>query len=156
MIELILSTLAEFGLIHSDYKHRKRVRKKERKDRVKRPVEKYGFQPSTLILLSVLIISVLSTVLFYNYNKTDVYPDKTRSEIIEISKALNKWKKHYGNYPTELNDITKGKPLRKQWINDSWKNPYEYNLKENGNSFEIISAGSDGEFYTKDDIKSKN
>jgi len=156
MIEFILTTLAEFGLIHSDYKHRKRVRRKERKDGVKRPIEKYLFQPSGLILISVLVISVLSSFLFFNYQKTNIYPDKTRNEIIEISNALNKWKNHYGYYPTDLKDITKGKPLRKEWTNDVWKNPYKYNVRENGNSFEIISAGSDREFNTNDDIKSDN
>jgi general secretion pathway protein G len=41
MIELILSTLAEFGLINQDYKHRKRISKKEKENGIKRPIKKY-------------------------------------------------------------------------------------------------------------------
>ena len=41
MIEFILSTLAEFGLIREDYKHQKRISKKEKEDGIKRPIQKY-------------------------------------------------------------------------------------------------------------------
>lgn len=38
MLEIILSTLAEFGLIREDYKHRKKITKLEKEDGIKRPV----------------------------------------------------------------------------------------------------------------------
>jgi general secretion pathway protein G len=41
MIELILSNLAEFGLIREDFKHQKRISKKEKEDGIKRPIQKY-------------------------------------------------------------------------------------------------------------------
>ena len=62
MIELILSILAEFGLIRQDYKHQKRISKKEREDGTKRP--------SALILIAVLIIGSISAILFFTYQRT--------------------------------------------------------------------------------------
>lgn len=43
MIELILSTLADFGLIQEDYKHKRRIGKKEELDGTKRPMQKVFF-----------------------------------------------------------------------------------------------------------------
>jgi hypothetical protein len=67
MIELILSTLAEFGLIREDYKHQKRITKKEKEDGIKRPIQKYFMQPSALMVIAVLVIGNLSAVLFFTY-----------------------------------------------------------------------------------------
>ena len=43
MIELILSTIAEFGLIREDYKHQIRISKKEKEDSIKRPIKNILF-----------------------------------------------------------------------------------------------------------------
>ncbi len=45
--------------------------------------------------------------------------------------------------------------MRQEWKMDSWNRPYEYSVSENGIVFLIVSAGADGKFETKDDIKSE-
>ncbi|MCB0447489.1 MAG: hypothetical protein KDD03_08250, partial [Gelidibacter sp.] len=65
MIELILSTLAEFGLIREDYKHQKRISKKEKEDGIKRPIQKYFMQPSALMFIAVLVVGSISAILFF-------------------------------------------------------------------------------------------
>ena len=153
MIELILSTLAEFGLIREDYKHRKRISKKEKEYGIKRPIQKYFLQPSSIMVLSVLVIGSLSAFLFFSYQRTSIFPEKTKKEITEMSDRMEKWNEKFGKYPTDLNELIGNSPIRQEWKKDSWNRPYQYSVKENG--FLIVSAGSDGQFGTKDDIKSK-
>jgi len=154
MIELILTALADFGLIREDYKHRKRISKKEKEDGIKRPTQKYFFQPSTIIVISVLIIGSISAFLFFTYQRTTVFHEKTEKEISEMSKRMENWNETIGHYPTELNKLIGNSPMRQSWKKDAWNREYEFKITENGESFLITSAGLDGEFGTKDDIKS--
>ncbi|MEG3659435.1 type II secretion system protein GspG [Arenibacter palladensis] len=155
MIELILSTLAEFGLIREDYKHRKRISKKEKEDGTKRPVQKYFLQPSLILVISFLIVGSLSAFLFFTYQRTSIYPDKTEKEIAEMTKRMESWNEKYGKYPTDLNELIGNSPLRQDWKKDAWNREYEFKVTENGQGFLITSAGSDGKFNTEDDIKSQ-
>jgi hypothetical protein len=154
MIELILSTLAEFGLIREDYKHQKRITKKEKEDGIKRPIQKYFMQPSALMFISVLVIGSVSAILFFTYQRKSVFPEKTKKEISEMSNRMESWNKNLGKYPTELNELIGHSPLRQDWKKDAWNREYEFKIIENGNGFLITSAGSDGKFGTEDDIKS--
>jgi hypothetical protein len=155
MIEIILSTLAEFGLIREDYKHRKRVNKKEKEDGVKRPIQKYFLQPSALLLIAVLVIGSLSAILFFTYQRTSVFPKKTVNELSEMSARMEEWNVKFGQYPTDLNELIGNSPIRQDWKKDAWNREYEFIISENGKSFLIKSAGSDGKFGTEDDIKSE-
>ncbi|MDO6471857.1 type II secretion system protein GspG [Maribacter sp. 1_MG-2023] len=155
MIELILSTLAEFGLIHEDYKHRKRISKKEKEDGVKRPIQKYFLQPSSIMVISLLLVGSISAFLFFGYQRTSIYPDKTEKEIAEISERMENWNEKFGKYPTDLNELIGNSPLRQDWKKDAWNREYEFKVTENGQRFLITSAGSDGKFKTEDDIKSE-
>ena len=155
MIELILTILAEFGLIRKDYKHRKRIRKKEKEDGIKRPFQKYFLQSSVLIFITVLVIGSLSAFLFVTYQRASVFPKKTKKEISKINDRMKKWNEKFGQYPTELNELIGNDPMRQDWKRDAWNRPYKYAVVGNGKGFLIISAGSDGQFGTKDDIKSE-
>ncbi len=155
MIELILSTLAEFGLIREDYKHQKRISKKEKEDGIKRPIQKYFMQPSAIMVIAVLVIGSLSAILFFTYQRTSIFPEKTKKEIFEMSDRMENWNENLGQYPTDLNELIGNSPLRQDWKKDAWNREYEFTITENGKGFLITSAGSDGKFGTKDDIKSK-
>ncbi|RED43409.1 general secretion pathway protein G [Winogradskyella eximia] len=155
MIELILSTLAEFGLIREDYKHQKQISKKEKEDGIKRPIQKYFLQPSVLILIAVVVIGSLSAILFFTYQKTSVFPEKTKKEISEMKDRMENWNKNLGQYPTELNELIGNNPLRQDWKKDAWNREYKFMITKNGKGFLITSAGSDGKFGTKDDITSE-
>jgi general secretion pathway protein G len=155
MIELILSTLAEFGLIREDYKHQKRISKKEKEDGIKRPIQKYFMQPSALMFVAVLVIGSISAILFFTYQRKSVFPEKTKKEITEMSERMENWNENLGQYPTDLNELIGNSPLRQDWKKDAWNREYEFTIMENGKGFLITSAGSDGKFGTEDDIKSK-
>jgi general secretion pathway protein G len=155
MIELILTTLAEFGLIREDYKHQKRISKKEKEDGTKRPIQKYFLQPSALIFIAVLVIGSISAILFFTYQRTSVFPENTEKEISEMRDRMENWNETIGHYPTGLNELIGNSPMRQSWKKDAWNREYEFTITENGENFLIISAGSDGKFGTEDDIKSE-
>lgn len=155
MLELILSTLAEFGLIREDYKHKKRIRKKEKEDGIKRPIQKYLLQPSALMLIAFLVIGTLSASILFGYQRSSIYPSKTEKEIAEMSERMENWKEKFGKYPTDLNELIGNSPLRQDWKKDAWNREYQFTIMGNGKEFLITSAGSDGKFHTEDDIKSK-
>ncbi|APQ17464.1 type II secretion system protein GspG [Maribacter hydrothermalis] len=155
MIELILSTLVEFGLIREDYKHRKLIGKKEKEDGNKRPIQKYFLQPSSIMVILFVVVGSISAFLFFGYQRTSIYPDKTEKEIAEISQRMENWNEKLGQYPSDLKELIGNNPIRQDWKKDAWNREYEFTITENGKGFLIMSAGPDGEFKTEDDIKSK-
>ena len=80
MIELILSTLAEFGLIREDFKHHRKISIMEKADGKKRPFQRYFLQPSSIMVISVLVIGSLSAILFFTYQRKSVFPEKTKQK----------------------------------------------------------------------------
>ena len=69
-----------------------------------------------------------------------------------ISISLSHWKEKYNTYPKKLSNITKNRPLRQEWLTDTWNKAYKYSINKKGDSFQLISAGIDRVFNTKDDI----
>jgi len=155
MTNLILEILVNFGLIREDYKHHKKISKKEKADGQKRPFQRYFLQPSSIMVLSVLIIGSLSAFIFFSYQRMSLYPDKTEKEIAEMSERMENWNKKFGKYPKDLNELIGNSPLRQDWKKDTWNREYEFTISENGKAFLITSAGPDGKFHTEDDIKSE-
>ena len=155
MTELILDILVNFGLIREDFKHHRKITKKEKEDGIKRPLQRYFLQPSSIMVISVLIILSISAFLFFSYQRTSIFPEKTEREISEMSNRMENWKENLGKYPTELNELIGNSPLRQDWKKDAWNREYKLTISENGKGFLITSAGSDGKFETEDDIKSE-
>lgn len=153
MTELILEILVNFGLIREDYKHHKKISKKEKADGKKRPFQRYFLQPSSIMVISVLVIGIISSFLFFSYQRISIFPKKTKKEIKEITERMENWKEKFGTYPTDLNELIGNNPMRQEWKTDSWNRPYQYSVTESRIGFLIISAGSDGKFETEDDIK---
>ncbi|MEP2170518.1 hypothetical protein, partial [Polaribacter sp.] len=139
MIQTILSILVDFGLLREDYLHEKRIRKKEENDGKKRPIQKYLFKPSQIIFYILILITCISSVLFFTYHSTTIIPKNTQNEILEISERVENHKETLGYYPKELNDLIRNNPLRQKWKTDGWNRPYSYIVTENGNNFLITS-----------------
>ena len=155
MTELFLEILVNFGLLREDYKHQRKISKREKADGKKRSFQKYFLQPSSIMIMSALIIGTISAFLFFRYQRTTIFPKKTAKEIADISARLENWKENLGNYPTDLNELIGNSPIRQEWKTDSWNRPYQYTVNKNGVGFLIVSAGLDGKFRTEDDIKSE-
>ncbi|MHA7943908.1 type II secretion system protein GspG [Formosa sp. 3Alg 14/1] len=112
-------------------------------------------QPSALILIAVLVIGSLSAILFFTYQSTSVFPEKTKKEISAMSERMKNWNENLGQYPADLNELIGHSPLRQDWKKDAWNREYEFKITENGKGFLITSAGLDGKFQTEDDIQSE-
>ena len=154
MIEFIVSTLAEFGLLREDYKHRKRIGKKEKDDGIKRPIQKIFMQPSMLVFIIILVITCISSFLFFTYQSRSIYPEKTKNEIFEMSDRMENWYEKFAKYPVDLNELIGNNPIRQEWQTDAWNRAYKFEITNDGKRYLIISAGSDGKFGTEDDINS--
>ncbi len=126
----------------------------EKVDGKKRPFQKYFLQPSVIMIISVLIIGIICSFVLFSYQQTSIFPKTTKKEIVEIAERVEKWREKFGIYPADLNELIGNNPLRQEWKKDSWHRPYQYSVYENGTKFLIVSAGPDGKFKTKDDIKS--
>ncbi|MEM6516697.1 MAG: type II secretion system protein GspG [Bacteroidota bacterium] len=154
ILEDFLGLLADIGLCHEDWKHRRKIEKKERIDGKKRPFQKHILKPSVIICLGLFftITTILFSILAYRDNS--VNPIKTKTEIKAMNQRLEEWHRHFGYYPSTMEELIGNSPIRQEWKKDAWKRPYKYVLTNERTEFLIISAGKDGVFDTKDDITS--
>lgn len=155
MMEFILSALADFALIFSDRKHRKRIEKKEKADGKKRQFQKYALQPSAIVFGSVFLLIGIFVFWFFSYQNSSIFPSKTQKELQQINDAAKAWHDKYGTYPSDLKELIGINPMRKSWKRDAWGRPYRYSVVENEKKCIISSAGPDGTFKTEDDIFAK-
>ena len=70
----------------------------------------------------------------------------------EIKLAIEKFKKDTKNFPDSIDELIGKNPLRKNWSEDNWGTAYKLFKNEN-QSIELTSAGTDRQFGTKDDLK---
>lgn len=155
MIEIILSALADFGLIREDDKHHKRIKEKEKKDGINRPFQKYILQPSSIMVIVLMLVGLTSAFLFFNYQRSSGFTNKTKKEITAMSERMEEWKEKYGYYPKDMNALIGKSPIRLEWKKDAWHTEYKFEINTNGQGFKISSAGPDKLFGTEDDIESK-
>lgn len=123
---------------------------------VKRPINKNKSKPRNVTIIIFLIIGIVAILSYKYYQKTFLYPNQTTSELQEIRSALYLYKESFDAYPTQLTELTKGRPLREIWLTDAWGNLYRYEVKDDKQSFTVISAGGDGKFGNDDDIQTRN
>jgi len=152
MIDIVLELLVDFGLLRKDFRHHKKITKKEKEDGRQRPFQKYFLKPSVLVFFAVLFVMSIGAVLFFTYQRTAIFPEKTKKELSEIANWTEKWKETYGHYPESLEELIENNPVRAHWKTDAWNRPYKYAKTANGKGFLLISAGLDGQFETEDDI----
>lgn len=155
MIGWIVEICAELALLREDFKHHKKITKKEKEDGVKRPFQRYLLQPSSLMVITFLTIGSISAFIFLTYQIKLVYPQKTKKELSEMSEWIEKCNEKFGEYPKDLNEVIGNNPMRQHWDNDAWSRPYKYATLKDGKEFLLISAGPDGQFETEDDIKAE-
>lgn len=155
MINLILEALVYFGLLREDYKHHKKITKKENEGGRKRPFQRYLLQPSTIVVITVLAISSIYASIFFTYQYKSIYPENTKKELAEMADWIEKYNKKLGQYPRSLGEAIGNSPVRKHWDKDSWNRPYKYVVINEGKNYVLLSAGPDGEFETEDDIPSE-
>ena len=116
------------------------------------------------ILVAVAIIAILGAVAMTNIPKMLEGSKQTaaKSAVDNIANAVTSYNLAYRKMPNDLKDLIKedgedGAILEggEGALEDPWGTPYKLEWKGSGRKrFAIISAGSDGEFGTDDDIRS--
>jgi TM2 domain-containing membrane protein YozV len=114
-----------------------------------------------LLAISILVVVVPAALagLVYGaargwswYQERHSKPEATRAEAVEIVRVLEEFRGGARAYPDELEIVIGQRPLRAGWRADEWGHPYRYTVEEDGQSFELVSAGPDGRLDTEDDL----
>jgi hypothetical protein len=111
-----------------------------------------------IVLLGIVVPATLVTTgytafrLFDWYQQSHARPRRTVAEATEIVRALGAFHDGQTRYPTELDAIIGGRPLRKGWNTDEWGRSYLYELGDDAKSFRLVSPGRDGIAGTPDDL----
>lgn len=116
------------------------------------------------ILVAVAIIGILGMVAMTNIPKMLESSKQTaaKSAVDNIANAVTTYSLNYKKMPNDLTDLIKedgddGAILEggEGALEDPWGTTYKLEWKGSGKKrFAIVSAGSDGEFGTDDDIRS--
>ena len=113
-----------------------------------------GFSLIELTLV-VVILGVLMAVVAVNVlgqgEKAKIRA--TETSMTTIQSSLDSYHLEYSTYPPDLETLKTAKYLTpNKPIEDGWKRTYYYVLPGSTNPYDLMSAGSDGEFGTPDDI----
>ena len=119
------------------------------------------------LLLVLVILATLAAIVLPRFTGTSQRA-RTTAAVTQISTfktALNAYEVDMGNYPRSLNDLlVRPQNAGQNWHGpyldsdtipkDPWGNDYIYTFpgKHNPSSFDIMSAGPDGQVGTSDDI----
>jgi general secretion pathway protein G len=118
------------------------------------------------ILIVIALIGTIMTVIMTNVlDKNDQAKiDLTSVQEKKIAENLDLYKVHMGRYPTTeqgLRALLEAPDRRDKWrgpytemekLSDPWSQAFKYE-SPTANTYEITSAGPDGEFASGDDIK---
>lgn len=108
------------------------------------------------LMFVIVIIAVLGGIVAFNFvGAADTAKvSATEASIKTVKAALSLYRGQYSAYPPTLQALLDTKSLTEA-PKDGWNNPFEYYSPTINypNGFELISAGSDGQFNTADDIR---
>ena len=116
------------------------------------------------IIIVIALLGSLMAILVTNLSNTadKAREDQTRVSMGNIAQALQIYRVHNNKYPTTAQGLDalvsdpgenkrwRGPYIEKEKLKDPWGNAYDYT--SDGRKYEIISAGSDGQFGTDKDL----
>ncbi len=112
-----------------------------------------GFTLIELMIVVVIIGLLASLVAPEMFGKVGSTKRKTAATQMNMFQtSLDTYRLDLGTYPNSLNELVKsdkagwdGPYLPKSVPLDPWGNPYHYELRQGGGSFELLAYGSDGQ-----------
>lgn len=116
-----------------------------------------GFTLIELILVTV-IIGILAGSVVYSFKGrvTQTSESRAKSDIMMYETAIDTYAlEHQDKYPKDLRTLSSGDTKYiKRYTKDPWGNDYIYQQpgKRNRDSYDLFSAGKDGQPGTADDI----
>lgn len=148
MVDIIDFVLEIFLEIKYWIKHGKQ-RKHEKENNLPKSVV---WAPYTKQFIIIFIIFIPVCFVFIFFTSIGENEKNTKKRMMKVSKLLDNEKKQFGKYPSELKNIIRNNPLRKNIEIDSWKTTFVYTTSNDRKSYQLISLGGDGKLGTKDDI----
>jgi general secretion pathway protein G len=116
------------------------------------------------VMLVLVIIAAIAGIAVYNIGgiQNRAFTMTAKNQISQFKSALDQYRLYVGSYPSELDalyqqpadlaDPSKYTQVLKNPIPaDPWGNKYDYKLINSG-SYELRSAGPDGQSNTDDDV----
>ena len=111
------------------------------------------------IMIVVAILGLLATVVVSNlmnkFNNAKV--QTTKLKISEVKSTINQYYTVVGEYPNSMNDLVNPPDGLSAFFDkvpqDAWGKELIYKSSPNGDTFEVMSLGKDGQRGTKDDLK---
>jgi len=111
------------------------------------------------IMIVVAILGLLATVVVSNlmnkFNNAKV--QTTKIKINEVKSTINQYYTVVGDYPDNMQDLVNPpeglSPFFDKVPQDAWGKDLIYKPSSNGDSFDVMSLGKDGQRGTKDDLK---
>ncbi len=147
----ILDFFGTIGLEIQEFffrRKREKRRKFEKENNLPKKRMISPYQRYFVLLVLLFIISALLRIVVFPTRGID---NKNSEKVEKIKELLEREKDVFGSYPTKLETIKRGNPLRENLLLDAWGTNFKYQIKEN--SYILISAGKDKKFDTKDDLK---
>lgn len=107
------------------------------------------------IMVVVTLMGILMTIgtVYFMGRLEEGRMQTARTQVHEISKALDLYKLQHGTYPTSAEGLdvlinpTRGQPMMQKLPLDPWNRPYNYEVPgtHNPKAFDVWSDGPDGE-----------
>lgn len=132
-----------------------------------RPFVKVGAQAGMSLIEIIIVIALMGTLMTIVISKLTGTQDKAMEDAARLSmqqmdQTLQMYKVHNNRFPTTdegLDALVTAPSSAKRWrgpytekkkLNDPWGNPFSY--ESDGQTFKVISGGSDGQAGSEDDI----
>lgn len=148
MLTIIADILFGF-LSYTHWRETKTRRKFERENNLPRSKAIHPQHWVIIILLGMTPAFFLGRLAYTTYFSNPAY---TKSKMRQLVNLLEMEKQITGRYPSQLNDIVRNRPLRKELLTDAWNKPFDYIVLNDGLTYTLTSGGSDGKVNTEDDI----
>ena len=120
------------------------------------------------VLLVLAILVIIGSIVVVNFTGImgGADEDSSQIQVDNVANACKLFKTQMGRAPTDLTElvnkpaqIPRGRNWRGPYMdeipNDQWDRALQYTSNTQTNTFEVRSAGTDGQFNTEDDLIGK-
>ena len=123
--------------------------------RVPRPAAQAGFSLIEIIIVTVLIGGIVAFAASRILGGGDrAKYNLAKSQVQTLGEKVQQFNDDTGSLPTALDDLVKQPPTASGWLGpyakanelkDPWNHPYQYKVPGDGQAFDLISLGKDGQ-----------
>lgn len=121
--------------------------------RLFRKIQQFEWAYLSRVTLMACLPIALALFGLYQYGTSHHQQQQISADANELLVFVNEYKNTQGALPSGLKELIKHSPLREDALLDPWGIQYQIKVHADKISFDVISAGADHHFGTKDDLK---